>query len=98
MIIKWDQTKRCVACAFIAHVSFEVSGETARLAGWPDDSLFECAFYVLTRSKNLKYPDFVFSVNKKIVTLKVIETHLNKTEERILSTYESFMSVSSLSL
>ena len=54
------------------------------------------AFYVLTHFK--KIPDFVFSVNIKIVTLKVIETHLNKTEERILSMYRSFMSVSSLSL
>ena len=59
-------------------------------AGWPDDPLFECAFYVLNRLKFLKYPDIVFSVNKKLVTLKIIETHLNKTEERILSTYGSF--------
>ena len=67
-------------------------------AGWPDTPLFDCAFYVLTRLKNLKFPDFVFSVNKEIVTLNVNETQLNKTEERILSTYGSFTSVSSLSL
>ena len=67
-------------------------------AGWPDTPLFDCVFYMLTHLKNMKFPDFVFSVNKRIVTLKVIETHLNKTEERILSTYGSFMSVSSLSL
>ena len=67
-------------------------------AGWPDTPLFDCVFYMLTRLKKLKFPDFVFSVNKEIVTLNVNDTHLNKTEERILSTYGSFMSVSPLSL
>ena len=67
-------------------------------AGWPDTPLFDCALYMLTCLRILQFPDFVFSVNKKIVTLNVIETHLNKREERILTTYGSFMSVSSLSL
>ena len=66
--------------------------------GSPNTPLFDRAFYVLTRLKNMQFPDFVFSVNKRIVTLKFIDTHLNKTEGRIVSTYGRFMSVSSLSL
>ena len=62
---------------FIAHARFEVTGETARLCRLARYSVVRLCLLCVDSFRKLKFPDFIFSVNKESVALEIIETHLN---------------------